>query len=196
MSCSYRERRHRILAFVLHPGVAGSAALDGFGLLPNSVSTHRIARSSQGLGAILDRAIRQADPTHVVLGVSRWSTLDHLKLNRAAELHVRAMGLPVVRRALAESEAILGASRRKGQRFELAERIAKNFFPELRSKLPRFPESESHLRPVWHAVLLALHELTRRAPRAAAALVRPNTDLGSFSEYLARCDHRRHPSPL
>jgi hypothetical protein len=192
MSRSFTERRHRILAIVLHPGVAGSAALDGFGLVPGSASTHRIARAREGVTTILTRAVASARPTHVVLGVSKRCALEDLVLTRQAMLALRAMGVPVVRRSIAAGEEVFGIPQHKGKRFHLGHAIVRNFFPHLRSRLPASSARESHLRPLWHAVLIALHELTRRAPRAAAALLVPGADLTPYLKYLAQCDRRRY----
>lgn len=190
--------RHRILAFVLHRGVSGHAAVDGFGVVEGSVSTlrlgRRIDRDPLALARTVERCVRRFAPSLVVFSFERSARPVSCDLLAEAEALLRARGVPTVRRSASAARRLLLGDQPNAKHFALATLVVEAFAPELDVRLPRTSKDREHTRPMWGAVALAVQELVHQAPRAAVALLRPNSRISArFLLRASQCDHRLHP---
>lgn len=195
---SIPKGRHRILAFVLHRGVSGRAAVDGFGVVERSATTLRLGRRIDqdplALARTVERSVRRFSPSVVVFSFERNSQPVSLGLLAEAEAVLRARGIATVRRSVTSARKLLLGLESRSRYFALARLIVESFAPELRGRLPTSSRVQLHTRPLWSAVALAVQELALRSPRAAFALLRPHAPVSPlFLERARQCDHRLHP---
>lgn len=176
---------HAVLGVVLSNRYAGHACLDGFGLVHRDVDpfgTWNLRCVSAGrqrvslLKTKLTRAIARYRPSLVVLAVTRRGADELRLLDAAVRTCVRLAARFVVTPAYDGMRAL---GWRAGRTLLNSVRtLCRHFTPELRAKLP--PESAAgslgarwrYRRTSWLATTLALHELARRHPWSAVALVR------------------------
>lgn len=188
----------RVLSFVFHTSYSGRIAVDGFGLVRSSLCASRVGLHAprsrrRALAQLLARSLRRFRPAVVVLGIAQDETARSRALRVAAE---RLLGtlteVPIVCRTVRAGRLALCGASIDRRAHALAHAIVSKFLPELAHLVPASRREHPRRRSLWHAAAVALHELIRRFPRAAAALARPAAlRCQRLSALIARADRRR-----
>lgn len=127
-------------------------------------------RRVSSIERLLAQEIERHAPTLAVFAIHRNESRDHPRMRLAAREFLARHGIPTIERKIVDARRFVLGRVRGRKQDDLPERLTKDFFPELASRLTQNDDRLRYERHAWNALALALGALAELHPISVLSL--------------------------